>query len=109
MATILEALKGVNNYPFHPRTYEEIATRRGLNPLDEATAETRGGRAYNLAVADLLMKLSEAPDVSQGGQSFSFTDEQRKQLRGRAQALYGELGEESAVARAVYGYKGGRL
>ncbi len=109
MATILESLKGVNAYPIPLRTLAETAERRGLTLTAGATKAVMDGKEYSLAVADLLLWLSVAPDVSQGGQSFSFTDEQRKQLRGRAQALYGELGEESAVARAVYGYKGGRL
>lgn len=110
MGTILEALKGVNNYPFHLRTYEKIATRRGLDLTAEATKETESGRAYNLAVADLLIKLSEAPDISQGGQSFSFTDEQRKQFRNRAYSLYDEFSEDGAgTPKPVYGYKGSRL
>lgn len=109
MATVLESLKGVNAYPVPLRTLVETAEKRGLTLTDEATKATLTGRAYNLAVADLLIWLSLAPNVTQGGQSFSFTDEQRKQFRNEASALYDELGEESVATKPIYGYKGSRL
>ena len=110
MATILEALKGVNAYPVPLRTLVENAERRGLDLSAEATRELLNGADYNLVVADLLLWLSFAPDVSQGGQSFSFTDEQRVQLRNRANALYKEFdATEAGTPKPIYGYKGNRL
>ena len=91
METVLEALKGVNAYPVPLRTLTAIADKRGLSLTTEATQEVQKSKEYNLAVADLLMWLSIAPDVSQGGQSYSFTDEQRKQFRNRANSLYDDL------------------
>lgn len=77
---------------------------------DEVTESVIKSAAYNLALADVLMWLSLAPDVTQGGQSYSFTDEQRQQLRNRANALYGEFGSATGAASGtVYGYKGSRL
>ena len=57
------------------------------------------------------MWLSVAPDVSQGGQSYSFTDEQRKQFRNRANSLYDDFGasDEAGTPKPIYGYKGSRL
>lgn len=110
MVNILEALKSVNAYPVPMRTLAGIGVARDLDLAQEATAEDLHGAAYNLAVADLLMWLSYAPDVTQGGQSYSFTDEQRLQFRNRANALYGEYGEEEAsTPKTIYGYKGTRL
>lgn len=111
MATILESLKGVNAYPVPLRTLVETAERRGLNLTSEATREAMGKADYNLAVADILLWLAFAPDISQGGQSFSFTDEQRLQFRRRANALYETFGtdEDTAVHKPTYGYKGSRL
>lgn len=63
---------------------------------------------YKKAVADVLMWLSNAPDVSQGGQSYSMTDDQRKQLRMRAMAIYQETGDDTRK-QTIYGYKGSRL
>lgn len=110
METVLEALKGVNAYPVPLRTLIGIAEKRGVTLSGEATQEVQKGKAYNLAVADLLMWLSIAPDVSQGGQTYSFTDEQRKQLRNRANQIYDDfLEDEAGTPKPIYGYKGSRL
>lgn len=109
MATILSALQGINSYPVPLRTLQEIAQRRGVS-LDTATDITvLKGAAYNLCRADVLMWLSLAPNITQGGQSYSFTDEQRTDLRNEALRLYGEYEEEDNVPKTVYGYKGSRL
>lgn len=109
METILESLKGVNAYPVPLRTLVEIAERRGLSLTSEATQADLRGKDYKLATADLLLWLSLAPNISQGGQSYSFTDEQRQQFRNRANALFGEFGEETSSVQPTYGYKGSRL
>ena len=108
METILESLKGVNAYPVPLRTLVEIAERRGLSLTSEATQAELRGKDYKLAT-DLLLWLSLAPNISQGGQSYSFTDEQRQQFRNRANALFDEFGEETSSAGITYGYKGSRL
>ena len=105
--TVLESLRGVNAYPIPLRAVSEIAERRGVTLDETATTEVLNGREYNLAVADILIWLSLAPNVSQGGQTYSFTDGQREQLRNRANALYDEFSEASKGV--VYGYKGSRL
>ena len=111
MSTFLEALKGINAYPVPLRTFDEVAVRRGIDLLEEVDKETMAGAGYNLARADILLWLSLAPEVTQGGQSFSFTDEQRTQMRSEARALYKEFAEEddTYAPKAVYGYKGDRL
>lgn len=108
MATVLEALKGINAYPIPMRSIVDAAEYRGLNLPDEASQEKMQSAAYKLAQADLLLWLSLAPDVSQGGQSYGFTDEQRVQFRNRANALYGECGE-GGRSKSIYGYKGSKL
>ncbi|MGL5913929.1 MAG: hypothetical protein ACRCZB_07160 [Bacteroidales bacterium] len=108
MATILDALKGINAYPIPLRSLVEAAESRGLKPTDEASQDVRVSAAYKLAQADLLLWLSLAPDVSQGGQSYSFTDEQRVQFRNRANTIYREY-EEDKKSKSIYGYKGSKL
>ena len=109
METILESLKSVNAYPVPLRTLVEIAERRGLSLTSEATQADLRGKDYKLATADLLLWLSRAPNISQGGQSYSFTDEERQQFRNRANALFDEFGEETSSVQPTYGYKGSRL
>ncbi len=106
--TTLEALKGINSYPIPLRTLQEVAERRGVDLDMAATIAVIQSREYNLAYADLLMWLSFAPQVTQGGQSYSFTDEQRLQMRNRASEIYEELEEDNAP-KIRYGYKGSRL
>lgn len=109
MATVLETLKGVSAYPVPLRTLIETLELRGLSLEETATHDVMVGRAYKLAKADLLLWLSLAPNIGQGGQSFSFTDEQRQQFRNQAKALYDECDEVSAATKPIYGYKGSRL
>lgn len=110
MASILETLKAISAYPVPLRTLDEVAERRGVSLADEATKEKLQSREYNLAKADLLLWLSFAPNVSQGGQSYSFSEEQRKQFKNTAYSLYNDFGEdETDKPKATFGYKGSRL
>lgn len=110
MTTILDAIKGVTLYPLPSRTIEQAAVRRGCDLTEEATQDRLIGAAYNLTKADILKWLASAPNVSQGGQSYSFTEEQRQQFRNEANALYREFGaDDSSVTKPLYGYKGSRL
>ena len=109
MLTVLEALKGINSYPIPFRTLKETAEHRDMVLDDTATIEVLKGNGFNLCRADLLLWLSYAPDISQGGQSYSFTDEQRLRMRNLAEQLYEEFGDEENVPKAAYGYKGSRL
>lgn len=105
----IEALKSINAYPIPLRTLMETSERRDLSLTAEATQEVLQSKAYRLAEADLLLWLSIAPDISQGGQSFSFTDEQRKDFKRQAQGIYDILETSQNARRVTYGYKGSRL
>lgn len=106
MATIVETLRALTAYPIPMQTLVSIAEGRGLSPHD-ITDNTLGN--YRKAEADVYMWLSNAPDVSQGGQSYSFTDEQRKHFRQQAMVIYDEVGEAKGAKTTIYGYKGTRL
>lgn len=110
--TVLQALKSISVYPLPLRTLEEAAERRGLDLTADATQAILSSAAYNLAMADVLVWLVGAPDVSQGGQSYSFTDEQRTRMLSRANALlakYATDADAETSTGVVYGYKGNRL
>ncbi len=109
--TVLDTLKTINRYPVPLPFYLGTMAKRGLVGDTEVTGEVLGSSAYNLAVADILLWLSEAPNISQGGQSYSFTDEQRTQFRNAAYSLYKEFGDEEdkTSPKPMYGYKGNRL
>lgn len=110
MASNADALKGINAYPIPQRTIEEIALRRGCALSDEMTRESLTGAPFNLAKADLLIWLSLAPNITQGGISYSFTDEQRTKFRNQANDLYRDFGNDDlGASKPSYGYKGNRL
>lgn len=110
MVTIADALRGINAYPIPKRTLVGCATARGILLSEGATQEELRSKAYRLTCADLLVWLSQAPDVSQGGQTYSFSDEQRKALRSQASAIYSDLGEvDTMSAKPKFGYKGTNL
>lgn len=107
--TNLDALKSVNAYPIPLRTITETAERRNISLAAETSQESLLGRNYLLAKADLLLWLSVAPNISQGGQSFSFTDEQRKDFKRQASAIYDVYEPTANAGCATFGYKGDRL
>ena len=109
--TVNEAFRSINAYPIPDRTIQEVCERRGLDPCSEAGVSVLDGADFRLAKADLLLWLSYAPNVSQGGQSYSFSDEQREQMRGQASGLYKDFGEDGQTDKVYtrYGYKGNRL
>ena len=109
--TTFDALIGVTGYPVPRRSVEAIALRRGLDLLAGPTQETMVSAEFRLCEADMLMWLYRAPNVSQGGQSYNFTEEQRRDFRRRALAIYDSLGDtgDAAGASIQYGYKGDRL
>lgn len=109
MATVLEALKGVSAYPIPLRTLAETAEGHDVSLEDEVSMTVLRSKEFNLAVADLLQWLSFAPNITQGGQSYSFSDEQRQQLRNRAAALLDKYDEANNAPKPLYGYKGNRL
>ena len=105
--TTLEALRGINAYPIPYRTLETAAVRHGLVLANPATTEVMSSAGYKLACAELYRWLSIAPNISQGGQTYSFTDEQRLQFRLHADELEAEADAEAP--KTIYGYKGSRL
>lgn len=54
------------------------------------------------------MWLSQAPNVSQGGQSYTFDNEQRLKFSNAALAIYGDYKEDN-TPKTTFGYKGSRL
>lgn len=108
MYTVEQALRGISMYPLPSATLDGVCIRRGLSRDTEATTAVFRSAAYRLAEADVLTWLAAAPNISQGGQNYAFTDEQRKAYRARAAAIFEELGDLSAPS-SKYGYKGNSL
>lgn len=107
--TIREALLSVSAFPIPPITVEAIAVKRGLDLDSNMDRAGMVSADYRLATADLYFWLFLAPNVAQGGQSYSYADKER--FRKLALAIYKELGteEEADACKGNYGYMGNKL
>lgn len=107
--TIAESLQGITMYPIPQATLESIAVARGIAIDQTITQAILKSGNYNLAKADVLIWLSFAPNISQGGQNYSFTDEQRLQYRLEGKRLLNMWEQEESTTKATFGYKGSKL
>lgn len=103
---VLQSLKSLSSYPIPSATIEDIADGAGLAADAELTQELRKDSRFKRAQARVYLFLSEAPDVSQGGISYAFNEEERRRLRLRAENIFAEIGDATSEAGVEYGYKG---
>lgn len=105
--TLSDYLRGLTNYPVSEEALQSILGTRGLGGTDTTDSD----QLRYLVTADLYRWLSTAPDISQGGQSYSLSDFAREYYRRRANELYraGDEPESVLEEHPRYGYKGERL
>lgn len=105
--TLSEYLRGLTNYPLSEEALQSILSKRGL----DGESTTTDDKLLCLVTADLYSWVALAPDISQGGQSYSILYSVREYYRKRARELYRAGGEpvEEVTAKVRYGYKGERL
>lgn len=107
--TVAESLRSLNSYPVPSLTLQDIAESRGLVLTDEVTTEMRGGKSLRLAKADVYKWLSTAPNISQSGITYTFTDAEKRMFRDQADDIYTDLNELNPSGSGRYGYKGESL
>ncbi|MBR5276852.1 MAG: hypothetical protein IKU35_06930 [Bacteroidaceae bacterium] len=103
---VLQSLRSLSSYPIPTATIEDVAEVVGLAIDTELTQELRKDKRFKRAQARVYMFLSEAPNVSQGGISYSFSEEERRRFRLRAENLLEQIGDATSEAGVEYGYKG---
>lgn len=112
MRTVCELLKSVTNFPISANTIEALALKRGLDLGATADADMVKSRAYLLTEADIYRWLYLVANMSQGGQSYNFTAEDKEHFRIEANKIYRLFGEDDNILKETsikYGYKGSRL
>lgn len=112
MRTVCELLRSVTNFPVSANTLEALALKRGLDLQASADGEIVKSREYLLTEADIYRWLYLVANMSQGGQSYSFTEEDKEHFRIEANRTYRLFGEDDMVLKessVKYGYKGSRL
>lgn len=104
--TILQSLKSLSGYPIPNDSLMNVIIEAGLSADGEITQETCRDANYKRAKAKVYLLLANAPDVSQGGISYSFSDEDKKHFRMQAQALLDEVGDDTSAIGDDYGWMG---
>lgn len=106
---VLQSLRSISSYPIPLEAIKDAAEGVGLGLDNEITPEIREGNGLKKAKAILYFFLAEAPNVSQGGISYSFSEDERRRFRLRAECILDEIGEDGGNAGIEYGYKGENL
>lgn len=104
--TALQSLRSLSAYPIPPATLQDIAEGVGMAIDAELTREQRQSADFKRAKAQVYLFLSEAPDVTQNGISYSFNSEERRRLRTKAESLLDEIGETDTAGGITCGYIG---
>ena len=104
--TVSESLRSINSYPIPPYVLTKTAIKNGMSLEDEITSESVISKEYRLMEADVFAFLAGAPDVTQNGVSFSFTDDQRDWFLSMSNSIKADLGVSDASSGQGYGYMG---
>ena len=107
--TIQEALLSISSYPMSPEAIRLRCMERGLHPDEDLRSDLTKSKEYQLLKADVLVYLSEVPNVTQEGVSYSILDATRQQMAKEAERIYRKYGDPNATKRSRYGYKGSLL
>lgn len=100
-----KALMSISSYPIPAPVIENIAGAAGLEPDTEVDLEVRQSDPFRRATAGVYQYLSEAPNVSQGGISYTFSEDERTRFAQRAGNILAELGDDQN-AEVEVGYFG---
>jgi hypothetical protein len=101
--TIAESLAALNAYPIQANFIESTCLKRGLTSTGTLIQGTFALQSYNLAIADVLVWLYNAPNL--GEQQISISLQERRNLLERANKIYGLYEDEEATG-GVCGFVG---
>lgn len=91
---ISNAIKAMSCYPIPASTIENIIEEAGLDADADITMEIRAGDRYKRAKALTYAFLAEAPNITQGGISYTFSEVERSRFQKKSNSLLAELGED---------------
>jgi hypothetical protein len=106
---VLQSLKSLSNYPIPSETIQNVSEGVGLDFNAVLTVELRQDNKFKWAQAHIYFFLSEAPNVSQAGISYSFSDEERERFKLKAESIIDEIGDDGSSIGVSFGYKGADL
>lgn len=103
---VSQLLQSINAYPIPANIIMEAGIKYGLDIEAEATPEIINSSGFNLAKSDVYSYLAGAPNVTQNGVTFSFSEDQRKYFLNVSANIRGEEGVEDPTSGQKYGYVG---
>lgn len=103
---VSESLKAINSYPIPAYVLTKSAIRNGISLEEEVTSEILASREYRLMEADVYAFLAGAPDITQNGVNFSFSQEQRDWFLSMSNSIKEDFGVSDASSGQGYGYMG---
>lgn len=95
MKTVQQALIDEIHYPIAVGYVDNTLIRRGIDPTAECTADILDGSAFMGAVADALVSLVAAPNISEADKSISLSDKDK--ILKWANLIYTRIGEPEAA------------
>lgn len=87
MGTLRDTLKAISTYPIPAATLEAAAAEWGFSLDDESNPEVLSSPEFKCLKADIHDFLASAPNISEGGVSFSFSSIERKTFSRKAERL----------------------
>ena len=106
---VLDSLQAISGYPLSRNALRSICIECDVDPDQEIDADCLKGNNYKKAKAEVFLMLYQAPNISQGGISYSFTQEERESFKSSYYLLMGEIGEDATIKLPRFGYKGSNL
>lgn len=100
------AIKSLSSYPIPAATIENICEEVGLDKEAEITKEDRRSYMFKKAKALTYAFLAEAPNITQGGISYTFSPDERSRFTKKSNSLLAELGENEEGTDIPCGYIG---
>ncbi len=101
-----DAVKALSGYPIPATAIDNIIDEAGLDAEADITKEVRMGYEYRKAKALVYAFLAEAPNVTQGGVSYTFSEDERSRFAKKSNSILAELGEDEAGTAIQCGYIG---
>lgn len=89
-----DAIKAMSSYPIPASTIENIIEEAGLDAEADITKDIRASDEFKKAKALAYAFLAEAPNITQGGISYTFSQDERSRFEKKSNSLLADIGDD---------------
>ena len=104
--TILEALTNKSPYPISTGFVESVGIDRDLTVTDEYSKVIGISQSYELATADILIYLHDAPNLVEQEVGINNAADIKKELLNRANKIYSKYDDPKYSGSGTFGFIG---